>query len=202
MFFLYINLEMISKFVTYDILKLAVGTHFSGAVEFFVFEVPKVLMLLVIVVFFVGIIRSFFTAERTRAILAGKSLFIGNVMAAMLGIVTPFCTCSAIPLFIGFVEAGVPLGVTFSFLISAPMINEIALVMLYGMFGIKVAALYLFTGLFIAIFSGYIIGILKLEKYFEEWVFNDRMGANENTTNEMSWNERVMFGINAVREIV
>ncbi|HNY13115.1 MAG TPA: permease, partial [Candidatus Wallbacteria bacterium] len=171
-------------------------------IEFMIFEVPKVLMLLVIVVFFVGIIRSFFTAERTRKILAGRNEFFGNVLAAMLGIVTPFCSCSAIPLFIGFVETGVPLGVTFSFLIAAPMINEIALVLLYGMFGMKVAALYLFTGLFIAILAGYIIGILKLERYVEEWVFKVKIGDSENASNELSWNDRINYAINAVREIV
>lgn len=159
-------------------------------------------MLLVIVVFFVGIIRSFFTAERTRKIFAGRNEFIGNVLAAALGIVTPFCSCSAIPLFIGFVETGVPLGVTFSFLVAAPMINEIALVLLYGMFGVKVAALYLFTGLFIAIFAGYIIGIFNLERYVEEWVFKVKMGDQEDASAGLTWNERINFGLNAVREIV
>ena len=123
---LYESLVPVSKWLTYSLLRLAPGTHLSAAVEFFIFEVPKVLLLLTVVVFIVGIIRSFFTPERTRAILAGKRESVGNVLAACLGIVTPFCSCSAVPLFIGFVTAGVPLGVTFSFLIAAPMINEIA----------------------------------------------------------------------------
>ena len=123
-------------------------------------------MLLVLIIFFVGILRSFFTAERTRKALEKKT-FTGNVMAALLGIVTPFCSCSAIPLFLGFVESGVPLGITFSFLIAAPMINEVAVILLYGMFGWKVAAIYIGTGLFIAIVAGWIIGKLKLEKWVE-----------------------------------
>lgn len=198
----YSNLDPIAKYMTYNLLGLARGTHFASSAEFFIFEVPKVILLLVIVIFFVGIIRSYFTAERTRAMLAGKSLFAGNVMAAALGIVTPFCTCSAIPLFIGFMEAGVPLGVTFSFLISAPMINEVALVMLYGMFGIKVAGLYLTTGLVIAIASGYVIGRLKLEKYVEEWVYQVKMGAGETEETAMTFEDRVNYGLDAVKEIV
>ena len=147
------------------------GTHFTEAVRFFLFEVPKVLLLLTLIVFGVGIIRSYFSPERTRQILGGKKLFIGNVLASLLGIVTPFCSCSAIPLFLGFVESGIPLGVTFSFLIAAPMINEVALVLLFGLFGWKTALLYMSTGLIIAMISGYIIGILKLERYVESWVY-------------------------------
>ena len=139
--------------------------------EFFVFETPKVLMLLTLVVFGVGIVRSFFTPERTRRILSGRRESLGNVLAALLGIVTPFCSCSAVPLFIGFVTAGVPLGVTFSFLIAAPMINEVALVLLFGLFGWKVAALYVGTGLVIAMVAGWTIGRLHLEKWVEAWVY-------------------------------
>jgi len=201
-YLLYSNLDPIAKYITYNLLGLVRSSHFASSVEFFIFEVPKVILLLVIVIFFVGIIRSFFTAERTRAMLAGKSLFAGNVMASALGIVTPFCTCSAIPLFIGFMEAGVPLGVTFSFLISAPMINEVALVMLYGMFGVKVAGLYLATGLLIAITSGYVIGKLKLEKYVEEWVYEVKMGSGETNENVMLFEDRVNYGLDAVKEIV
>ena len=141
-FAVYESLAPASRWLTYGLLRLAPGRHLSAAVEFFVFEVPKVLMLLVLVVFGVGIVRSFFTPERTRRMLAGKRESVGNVLAALLGVVTPFCSCSAVPLFIGFVTTGVPLGVTFSFLISAPMVNEIALVLLFGLFGWKVAAIY------------------------------------------------------------
>ena len=144
---LYTQLSRISSVFTYRLLRLAPGSHLAAAVEFFVFEAPKVLMLLTGVVFGVGILRSWFTPGRARELLAGRREAAGNVLAALLGVVTPFCSCSAVPLFIGFVTAGVPLGVTFSFLISAPMVNEVALVLLFGLFGWKVAALYLGTGL-------------------------------------------------------
>ncbi|HEY5504997.1 MAG TPA: permease, partial [Sedimentisphaerales bacterium] len=140
---IYSNLAIFGRWFTYSLLNMRQGGHLSSAVEFFVFETPKVLMLLVLIVFGIGIVRSFFTPEKTRKILSGKSETVGNILAALLGVVTPFCSCSAVPLFVGFVTAGVPLGVTFSFLISAPMINEIALVMLFGMFGWKVAGLYM-----------------------------------------------------------
>ena len=170
-FVAYRNLAGLARWVTYSLAGLEPGSHLSSAVEFFVYEAPKVLMLLVAVVFGVGILRSFFTPERTRRVLAGRRESAGNVLAALLGTVTPFCSCSAVPLFIGFVTAGVPLGVTFSFLISAPMVNEVALVLLFGLLGWKVAALYLATGLAIAIAAGWIIGRLGLERHVEPWVF-------------------------------
>jgi uncharacterized membrane protein YraQ (UPF0718 family) len=170
-------------------------------VEFFVFESPKVLMLLTLIVFGVGIIRSFFTPERTRRILSGKSEFAGNVLAALLGIVTPFCSCSAVPLFIGFVTTGVPLGVTFSFLISSPMVNEVALVLLFGLFGWKVAAIYLGMGLLIAIVSGWIIGRLRMEKQVEDWVYETTFGA-AGPEAEPDWPGRFRLGLDAVKDIV
>ena len=200
-FALYKNLAPASKWLTYDLLGLAPGQHLSGAVEFFIFELPKVLMLLALVVFAVGIIRSFFTPERTRRILSGKGEFIGNILAALLGIVTPFCSCSAVPLFIGFVTTGVPLGVTFSFLISAPMVNEIALVLLFGLFGWKVAAIYLVTGLSIALVAGWVIGRLRMERHVEEWVFATQTGpASEDAP--LTWPERLQYGRDAMHDIV
>ncbi|MFA7420862.1 MAG: permease [Melioribacteraceae bacterium] len=178
------------------------GTHLTEAIWFFVFEVPKVLLLLTIIVFVVGIIRSYFSPEKTRKILGGKKLFTGNILASLLGIVTPFCSCSAIPLFLGFVESGVPLGVTFSFLIAAPMINEVALVLLFGLFGWKTALLYMSTGLLIAIISGYIIGILKLEKYVEPWVYQVKAGHSQVEEGELPFAQRITAGIDAVKEIV
>jgi len=159
---IYSQLQAIASWLTYSLFSLPRDSHFASAVEFFLYEVPKVMMLLVIVVFVVGIIRTFFTPERTRQILAGKREYIGNVLGALLGIVTPFCSCSAVPLFIGFVESGVPLGVTFSFLIAAPMINEVAVVLLFALFGLKVTAIYVGSGLLIAILAGFIIGRLNL----------------------------------------
>jgi uncharacterized membrane protein YraQ (UPF0718 family) len=173
----------------------------AAALQFFVFETPKVLMLLTLVVFVVGIIRSFFTPERTRRILAGKRESVGNVLAALLGIVTPFCSCSAVPLFIGFVTAGIPLGVTLSFLISAPMVNEIALVLLFGMFGWKVAAIYLGMGLAIAIAAGWIIGRLKMERHVEDWVYATASTAG-GEDEQLDLAARIQLGRDAVRDIV
>jgi len=199
---LYLGLAPASRWLTYDLLRLEPGRHLSAAVEFFVFETPKVLLLLTIVVFAVGIVRSYFTPERTRRMLAGRRESTGNVLAALLGVVTPFCSCSAVPLFIGFVTAGVPLGVTFSFLISAPMVNEIALVLLFGLFGWKVAALYLGTGLVIAIVAGWIIGRLRLERHVEDWVYATTSEANGATDERLDFAARVAAGREAVRDIV
>lgn len=203
---LYSQLSFISKFITYNILNIQQGSHLGASLEFFFLDVPKVLMLLVLIVFFVGIIRTFFTPEKTRKILAGKSETVGNILAALLGVVTPFCSCSAVPLFIGFISAGVPLGVTFSFLISAPMVNEIALVLLYGLFGWKVALLYLTTGLLVAIVAGRIIGYLKMENHIEDWVKNIKSNSGINSADDNETNitieERIESGKQAVKEIV
>jgi len=201
--FIYRSLEPFAKWVTYSVLSIPAGRHLASAVEFFVYEAPKVLMLLTVVVFGVGIVRSFFTPERTRRMLAGRREAAGNVLASLLGVVTPFCSCSAVPLFIGFVTTGVPLGVTFSFLISAPMVNEVALVLLFGLFGWKVAALYLGTGLMIAMTSGWVIGRLKLERWVEDWVFQTPTGAASAVgESEMIWAERIRCGRDAVKDIV
>jgi uncharacterized protein len=201
--FVYRGLEPFAKWFTYGLLHMATGSRLSLAIEFFVFEAPKVLMLLTLVVFGVGIVRSFFTPERTRRILAGKRESLGNVLASLLGVVTPFCSCSAVPLFIGFVTTGVPLGVTFSFLIAAPMINEVALVLLFGLFGWKVAALYMGTGLAIAIIAGWIIGRLHLEGWVEGWVYKTETGAMPSPEGPgLTWRERVRAGREAVTDIV
>ena len=177
------------------------ASHWASALEFFVYDSVKVLLLLAIVVFGIGVVRSFFSPERTRSLLRGRRETTGNVMAASLGIVTPFCSCSAVPLFIGFVEAGIPLGVTFSFLIAAPMVNEIALVLLYGLFGWEVAALYLVTGLLIAIVAGWVIGRLHMDRYVEDWVREIRMGEGSGNE-EMSWDARMSYAWQAVKDIV
>jgi uncharacterized protein len=199
---LYQRLSSLADWVSYSLLGLGRATHAGSAVQFFVFETPKVLMLLVLVVYGVGIIRSFFTPQRTRAILAGKRESAGNVLAALLGVVTPFCSCSAVPLFIGFVTTGVPLGVTFSFLISAPMVNEVALVLLFGLFGWRVAAIYAATGLFIAILAGWIIGRLRMERHVEPWVYATHSGEAERADQSLPWSERMRLGKEAVRDIV
>lgn len=199
---IYHFLEPAVNWLVWDLLGMDKNSHLTESIRFFIFEVPKVMLLLVLIVFVVGIIRSFFSAEKTRKALEGKPLFIGNVMAASLGIVTPFCTCSAIPLFLGFVEAGIPIGVTFSFLIAAPMINEVALVLLFGLFGWKTALIYVTTGLFIAIFAGWIIGKLKLEKWVEDWVYKIKAGNMEIEEGKITFSERIDAGLTAVKEIV
>jgi uncharacterized protein len=199
----YRSLLPLAKWLTYHLFGLSEGTHLASAVEFFLYDTPKVLLLLTLVVFAVGIVRSYFTAERARRMLAGKREAAGNVMAALLGIVTPFCSCSAVPLFIGFVTAGVPLGVTFSFLISAPMVNEIALVLLFGLFGWKIAALYLGTGLAIAMIAGWTIGRIKMERYVEPWVYEAIGAAGASGIEErIPLADRVRQGLDAVRDIV
>ncbi len=201
-FVIYKSLASLASFLTYSLLGLEEGSLLGSAVQFFLYDTPKVMMLLTLIVFVVGIIRSFFTQARTRKILAGKREASGNVMAATLGIVTPFCSCSAVPLFLGFVQAGVPLGVTFSFLIAAPMVNEIALVLLYGLLGWKVAAIYLFSGLGIAIVAGWIIARLNLEGWIEDWVRDLRAGEMVVIEDTLTWQDRIEAGKQAVRDIV
>jgi uncharacterized membrane protein YraQ (UPF0718 family) len=178
------------------------ASHLGGALQFFFYDTPKVLMLLTGVVFVMGMINSYFTPERTRAMLAGRTEGVANVMAASLGIVTPFCSCSAVPLFIGFVQAGVPLGVTFSFLISAPMVNEVALTLLFGMFGWKVALLYMGLGLSVAISAGWIIGRLEMEAYLEDWVRDMPKTEAKFKDAGMTLGDRIQSGFHSVREIV
>ena len=199
---LYYWLETAANFLTFNVFQLSADSHLGSSVAFFLYDAPKVILLLAIIVFGVGIIRSFFTPERTRQMLAGKREFVGNVMAGGLGIVTPFCSCSAVPLFIGFVETGVPLGVTFTFLIAAPMINEVALVLLFSMFGWKIAVLYVATGLFIAITAGWVIGRLKLERYIESWVHEIKMGEAGDVDGGLKFADRIRYGLTAVKEIV
>ena len=201
-YIIYHNLQPVSNWLIDLVLGMTKGAHLTEALRFFVFEFPKVLMLLTLIIFFVGIIRTYFTPERTRKALEGKKTFTGNVMAAMLGIVTPFCSCSAIPLFLGFVESGVPLGVTFSFLIASPMINEVAVVLLYGMFGWKVASIYVGTGLFIAISAGWIIGLLRIEKWVEPWVYETHLGNNGDKEGKMIFGNRISLGYDAIKDIV
>jgi len=186
-----------------SLLGLTRETRLGEAVHFFFYDTPKVLLLLTAVVFAMGIVHTFVSPERTRAMLAGRRLGLGNVLAASLGIVTPFCSCSAVPLFIGFLSAGIPLGVTFSFLISAPMVNEVALALLFGLFGWKVAALYLGLGLLVAIISGMVIGHLKMEPYLEDWVRAIQAGSAAPVDHAgMPWAERFAAGWAHVKEIV
>lgn len=201
-YLIYSNLQAIADYFTFNLLQMPAGEHSTESIRFFIFEVPKVFMLLILVIFGVGILRSFFSPEKTRKMLEGKPLFVGNVMAATLGIVTPFCSCSAIPLFLGFVEAGIPIGITFSFLIAAPMINEVAIVLLFGLFGWKTALIYVSTGLFIAILSGWVIGKLKMERFVQDWVYAIKSNQSNALQNQLNLNDRVNAGFTAVRDIV
>ena len=177
-------------------------SHLGEAIQFFVYDTPKVLLLLTLVVFAMGVVRSFFSPEKTRAMLAGRAEGVGNVAAAGLGVLTPFCSCSAVPLFIGFVSAGVPLGVTFSFLIAAPMVNEVALGLLFALVGWKVALTYLVFGLAVAIAGGFVIGRLKLEGWLEPWVREIRAGAIDLPVETITTVDRIKAGIEAVKDIV
>lgn len=199
---LYQWLQQFSVFFVSNLLQLSPGKHFTEALRFFIYEVPKVFLLLILIIFFVGIIRTWFSPEKTKKALEGKPLFIGNIMASLLGVVTPFCSCSAIPLFLGFVEAGIPIGVTFSFLIAAPMVNEVALVLLLGLFGWKVTLIYISTGLLIAIFSGLLISKLHMERYVADWVYKVKSNQLDTEEEKLTLNERIKKGFDTVKEIV
>lgn len=200
--FAYTNLQEMADLAV-GAIGIAKGSKAGQALGFFIFEVPKVLLLLLGVVFVMGVVHTFVSPERTRALLSGRRTGVGNAMAAALGIVTPFCSCSAIPLFIGFLQAGVPLGVTFSFLVAAPMVNEVALALLFGMFGMKVALLYLVMGVLIAIVAGIVIQKLGMEKHLEEWVRALQGGGASGgfDPEAVTWPRRFEEGIRHLREI-
>jgi uncharacterized protein len=182
-------IKAFADWLTYSIFKMTAGTHLADAVNFFVYDTIKIILMLTVIIYIVSIIRSFFPPEKVKKVLAGKSEFTGNILASTLGIVTPFCSCSAVPVFIGFLEAGVPLGVTLSFLIASPMINEVALVLLWGLFGAKIALIYIGTGMVVAITAGFILGkIPAVEKMVEDYVWEIRMG--EVKIPELTWKDR------------
>ena len=168
-----------ADYLVYVVMGLDPTSHLGEALDFFIYDTVKIFLLLTVIVYAVAVIRSYFSPERTRRILSHNREYVGNVLAALLGIVTPFCSCSAVPLFIGFVESGIPLGVTFSFLISSPMVNEIALIMLWGLFGWKIAAIYIGSGLLVAVSAGIVIGRLRMEKYVQDYVWEVKVGAAE-----------------------
>ncbi len=186
-------LKDFAHYLVYSFFSMAPETRLSGALEFFIYDTIKIFLLLAAVIFAVSIIRSYFPPERTKRILSHKREFIGNILAALLGIVTPFCSCSAVPLFIGFVEAGVPLGVTFSFLISSPMVNEVAVVLLWGLFGWKIAVIYMGTGLLVAIIAGIIIGKFKLEKWVEEYVYRIKSIGSAADIAKQAFKDRLVY---------
>ena len=193
-------IQPLANWLTYTAFRLPAG-QLGESIAFFLYDVPKILLLLSGMIFLISVVRTFFSPERTRALLGGRREGVGNVLAATLGIVTPFCSCSAVPLFIGFVESGIPLGVTFSFLVAAPTINEVAIVMLLGLFGWKIAGLYILSGLVIAILAGFIIGRLKLERYVEDFVWQIH-SQGELAGEKLTWPTRFERAWASVREIV
>lgn len=195
-------LKEFAGYVVYSIFNLARGSRLAAALEFFIYDTIKIFLLLSVIIFIVSVIRSYFSPERTKQMLSHKREFIGNILAALLGVVTPFCSCSAVPLFIGFVEAGVPLGVTFSFLISSPMVNEVAVVLLWGLFGWKVAMIYISAGLFVAIFGGFVIGKLRLEKWVEEYVYKIHSVQLQQQVSKTSFRERLTYAKSNTSDIL
>ena len=197
----YNTIQPLADWISYTALGLARDSRLGESLAFFLYDVPKILLLLSGMVFLISIVRTFFSPERTRTLLGGKREGVGNIFAAMLGIVTPFCSCSAVPLFIGFVESGIPLGVTFSFLIAAPTINEVAVILLFGLFGWKVAGLYVASGLVVAIVAGFIIGRLKMERYVADfvWKVQRKVDAFEE---KLTWEDRIERAWDSVKEIV
>lgn len=193
--------QFLADWLTYSVFGIAPKTLLASAVDFFLFDTIKIFILLVVIIYVVSLIRSYLPPEKIRAILSRENEYIGNVLASLLGIITPFCSCSAVPLFLGFVESGVPLGVTFSFLVASPMINEVALVLLFGMFGWKISFIYIFSGLIIAILSGIIIGKLKVENLVEEFVYKNKING-EFTVAEMSWSARSNYAKNYTKDII
>ena len=197
------NLQALADALTYDLIGLDADSHLGQSVNFFIYDVPKILLLLTGMIFLITLLRTFITPEQTRRWLGGRREGVGNIVASLLGVVTPFCSCSAVPLFIGFVKSGVPLGVTFSFLVTAPMVNEVALVLLFGMFGAKIAGIYLVSGLTLAIISGIVIGRLKLERYVEDFVYEVKVREGvQMLAYRPSWPERFEEAVAGTREIV
>lgn len=194
-------IQLFSDWLTYSVFGIAKETMLAGAVNFFIYDTIKIMLLIIVVIFVISIIRSFLPPEKIRIILSGKRKYTGNVLASLLGIITPFCTCSAIPLFIGFLGAGVPLGTTFSFLVASPMINEVALVLLFGMFGWKIALIYVISGLIISIVSGIIIGHLKVENLVAEFIYKNKFNGRLQLP-EMSWKQRIIYAKNYTVDII
>lgn len=194
-------IQLFADWLTYSVLGIDRGTLLASAVNFFVFDTIKIFILLAVIIFTVSVIRSFLPPEKIRDILSGKRKYSGNVLAALMGVITPFCTCSAIPLFLGFLEAGVPLGTTFSFLVASPMINEVAIVLLFGLFGWKVTALYISSGLVIAVISGVIIGKMKVEKLLADFILKSK-AKRQLKLPILTWKQRIDYAKNYTSGII
>ncbi|PDW04994.1 permease [Candidatus Viridilinea mediisalina] len=198
----YNNVKPVANWITFTLLGLTPGTRLGEALAFFIYDVPKILLLLSGMIFLISTLRTFISPERVRQILGGKRTGIGNLLGAGLGVLTPFCSCSAVPLFIGFVKAGVPLGITFSFLIAAPMVDGVALAMLFGLFGWHIAGLYLVAGMSIAVIAGMVIGRMKMERHVEAFVWEIRMDGGAAVEQQLTWTQRFGEAWQQVRDIV
>ena len=199
---LFYPIKIFADWLSYGLLSLAPKTLLGEAVNFFIYDTIKIFILLIVIIFIVSIIRTYLPPEKIRNVLSHKNKFIGNILAASFGIITPFCSCSAVPLFLGFIEAGIPLGVTFSFLISSPMINEVALVLLLGLFGWKIAFIYVMSGLVIAIFSGLLIGKLNVEHLLADFINKKRIDPSPLNNTNMSFRERAAYSTDYVKDII
>lgn len=195
-------IQIFADWLTYSVLNIPSQTLLASAVNFFIYDTIKIFILLAVIIFIVSIIRSYLPSEKIRIILSRKNKYMGNIWASFLGIITPFCSCSAIPLFLGFIQAGVPLGTTFSFLIASPMINEVAIILLLGLFGWKIALIYIASGLIIAILSGIIIGHLKVENLVESFVYENSINGNKLDLANMSHKERIDYAVNYTQDIL
>lgn len=194
-------IQILADWLAYAVFGFEPDTVLAGATSFFIFDTLKIFILLVLIIFVVSLVRSYLPREKVKAVLSHKNKYIGHILAALLGIITPFCSCSAVPLFIGFVQAGVPLGTTFSFLIASPMINEVALILLLSLFGWKIALMYIISGLTIAIFSGIIISKLKVENLIESFVYENTTSSHVDLPS-MSRRERIDYAINYTKDIL
>lgn len=194
-------IQVLADWLTYSVFSIPKGSLLANAVNFFIYDVIKIFILLSLIIFVVSLIRTYLPPEKVRKILSRQNEYVGNVLASFLGVITPFCSCSAVPLFLGFVEVGVPLGVTFSFLVASPMINEVALVLLFGMFGWEIALIYMISGIIIAIFAGILIGKLKVENLVEDFVFKNTVKV-ELEIKEMTFKERIDYAKTYVFDIL
>ena len=203
-FVAYNTIQPLANWFAYELLALPQGSHLGEALAFFFYDVPKILLLLSGMIFLISLGQTFIDTQKVREIVEKRGEGVGNIMASLLGAVTPFCSCSSVPLFIGFVQAGIPLGITFSFLITSPLMNEVAFVLLIGLFSWKVALLYLLSGVVIGVISGLILGRMKLERYVEGFVYDIKKQENYQPGQEekLSWEERINRSVESVREIV
>ncbi|GAB5493990.1 MAG: permease [Phototrophicaceae bacterium] len=202
---LYNNLQAIANWLTYSLLQFSHESPLGESLNFFIYDVPKILLLLSGMIFLITLVQTFIDTNKVRAIVENRGEGVGNVMASLFGAITPFCSCSSVPLFIGFVQAGIPLGITFSFLITSPLMNEVAFVLLLGLFGWKVALLYLVSGITIGVVAGLILGRMNLEGDVEDFVYAIKAKGNPASVvmeEKLTWKDRFSQASDSTREIV